>query len=419
MIETHSSSDTTTRNGELVNRVQQLRLNSQLGSDRGGKGGATWLPWILCLVLSLAWAGVGIRSYQMKGDDLVDTSASAERKSDAPTTSSTNTTPPVAAGTIQVEVKGYLVPAQQIAVSPIDVGGRVVELNVIEGKLFKKGEILAKLEDTNYQAQAAEARASLAAMQSQLEVAKQKLAVLLPESVRKVEIVQVEEELKEAEAQRSRMADEVKRQERLGSSASERELNQARFDLSSNEARVRRLAATLAILKEGPRQEQKAAAEAEVTAAEAQVQVAKARMEQAQWRLDNCIIRAPIDGTVLSKKAELGNLVNPMAFSASSSGGGAVCDLANLADLEVDLEIPERDISKIKVKQRCRIKADAFSDRVYDGYLDRIMPIANRAKSIVSVRVKVQLPEGETPGTYLKPEMGAVVSFLADEKPES
>lgn len=139
-------------------------------------------------------------------------------------------------------------------------------------------------------------------------------------------------------------------------------------------------------------------------------------MEQAKWRLDNCIIRAPIDGTVLTKKAELGNLVNPMAFSASSSGGGAVCDIANLADLEVDLEIPERDIRKLKLNQRCRIKADAFSDLAYEGFLDRIMPIANRAKSIVSVRVKVKLPAGEVPGTYLKPEMGAVVSFLADEK---
>jgi hypothetical protein len=50
---------------------------------------------------------------------------------------------------------------------------------------------------------------------------------------------------------------------------------------------------------------------------------------------------------------------------------------------------------------------------VYTGTLDRIMPEANRAKSIVPVRVKVKLPEGETPGTYLKPEMGAVVTFMA------
>ncbi len=409
--------DTTTRNGELKNRVQQLRLNNQLGADRGGgRGGAAWLPWILCLVLAAAWAGVGIRSYRnAPSSDLVDTAATADpdRKKDSSRTDTATAT--VAAGTIQVEVKGYLVPAQQIAVSPIDVGGRVVELNVVEGKFFRKGEILAKLEDTNYQAQAAEAKAALVSSQARLENAKQRLAGLQPESVRKVEIVQVEEELKEAEAQRSRMADELARQEKLGIAASEREMKQARFDLQGNEARVRRLTATLSILKEGPRREQKAAAEAEVTGADAEVKVATARMAQAQWRLDNCIIRAPIDGTILSKKAELGNLVNPMAFSASSSGGGAVCDIANLADLEVDLEIPERDIRKLRRGQLCRIKADAFSERTYEGALDRIMPIANRAKSIVSVRVKVKLPEGEAPGTYLKPEMGAIVSFLADE----
>lgn len=412
-------SDTTaTRNGELKNRVQQLRLNNQLGMDRGGgRGGAGWLPWILCLVLAAAWAGVGIRSYGMKSNDLVDAGATVpgEKKPDTAANATSGTFTTAVAGTIQVEVKGYLVPAQQIAVSPIDVGGRVVELNVVEGKFFKKGEILAKLEDTNYQAQAMESKAALLSSQARLEFAKQKLAALLPGSVRKVEVMQVEEELKEAEVMRSRMADELGRQEKLGTSASEREIKQARFDLQANDAKVRRLSATLAILKEGPRQEQKAASEAEVAGADAEVKVANARMAQAQWRLDNCIIRAPIDGTVLSKKAELGNLVNPMAFSASSSGGGAVCDIANLADLEVDLEIPERDISKLKLGQRCKIKADAFSDRIYAGNLDRIMPIANRAKSIVSVRVKVKLPEGEVPGTYLKPEMGAVVSFLADE----
>jgi hypothetical protein len=66
----------------------------------------------------------------------------------------------------------------------------------------------------------------------------------------------------------------------------------------------------------------------------------------------------------------------------------------------------------LKVGQPTRIRADAFPNRVYEGRLDRIMPIANRSKSIVNVRVKVKLPANEEPGTYLKPEMGAVVSFL-------
>jgi HlyD family secretion protein len=408
----------TSTNGELVNRVQQLRLNNQIGADRGGKGsGASWLPWTLCLVMGVLWAGIGIRSYRAPASStLADAQPVANTNSTAtPATGSTSAiaqTTAVAAGSIQLEVKGYIVPAQQIAVSPIEVSGRLVELNVVEGKLFKKGEVLARLEDISYQSQFAESVAALESSNQRLAAAKQRLAALLPESVRKVEVTQIEEDLKEAEAQRSRMADEVGRLERLGSSAAERELKQGRFDLLANDARVRRLQATLTILKEGPRQEQKLVAEAEVKGAEADIKSAQARLTQAQWRLNNCTIRSPIDGTVLTKKAELGNLVNPLAFSGSSGG---VCDIANLADLEVDLEIPEREITKVRVGQRCRIKADAFSAKIYDGQLDRIMPIANRAKSIVIVRVKIKLPEGEIPGQYLKPEMGAVVSFLADE----
>ena len=135
---------------------------------------------------------------------------------------------------------------------------------------------------------------------------------------------------------------------------------------------------------------------------------------QAQWRFDNCTIRAPISGTVLSKAAEVGKLVNPMAFS----GGGAICDMADLSDLEVELEIPEKDIVKLKVGLPCTVRADAYSDKTYQGRLDRIMPIANRAKNIVLARVKVTLPAGEIPGTFLKPEMRAVVSFRSGAEGE-
>jgi len=317
-------------------------------------------------------------------------------------------------GTIQLEYTGYLATAQMIAVSPIDVGGRVVELNVVEGKLFPKGAILAKLEDTSYQAQVVEAQASLAAAKKRLDASKMKFAAMLPESVRKVEIDQAEEEVREADALRERAKDQFTRLEKLGPGVSEQELRQARFDFEGAAAKARRLTAALAILKEGPRQEQKAVAEADVKGAEADVKGAEARLIQAQWRLDNCVIKAPIDGTVLAKKAELGNLVNPMAFSASTSGGGAVCDMANLADLEVDLKVPEQAISKLHVDQRCRVKCKAYPDRVYEGRLDRIMPTANRADSTVNVRVKVKLPAGETPGKYLMPDMGADVSFMAD-----
>jgi multidrug resistance efflux pump len=403
-------------NGELVNRVQQLRLNTQIGAGKTARSGTSWLPWVLCALLALSWAGVGIRGY--KSGAYSPTSSSAGSTTGSGSESSpakSQSSGPIIPGTIDVSESGYLVPAQTIAVSPIDVGGRVVELNVVEGKLFKKGQVLARLEDTSYKAQVAEAVASLKAAEKRLEAAKMKLAVLLPDSVRKIEMDQAEEELKEAEAQRERANDQYTRLGKLGPGVSEQELRQARFDFEAAAARARRLGVALVILKEGPRQEMKAGAEADVKSAEADVKGAEARLVQAQWRLDNCTITAPIDGTILNKKAELGNLVNPMAFSASTSGGGAVCDMANLTDMEADLEIAEREIGKLVVGQRCRIKCPVAPDRFYEGRLDRIMPIGNRARNIVNVRVKVKLPEGEVPGSILKPEMRAEVVFLANE----
>jgi HlyD family secretion protein len=415
---------------ELRERVKKLRIGGPGENSGGGSKGSTlgrvaWLPWILCGVLALTWGSVAIRTYKSVPAGIGGTggtgTVSAVSSSSAPASGSTSKSQePAQAGSIQLEVKGYLVAARQISVSPIDVGGKVIELRgpspktgmpnmpFVEGALYQKGDVIAVLDAVAYQAQMAEAQASLASAEQRLAAAKQRLAGQKPESVRKVEVDQAEAQLGEAQATRSRADQELRRLESIGSSSiGLRELQQAQADSLTSRARVKNLEASLTLLKEGPRKETIAAAEADVKGAEADVSVANARLAQAQWRLDNCTIKAPISGTVLTKSAEVGKLVNPMAFS----GGGAICDLSDLSDLEVDLEIPEKDISKLKVGLPCTIRADAFSDKLYRGQLDRIMPIANRAKNIVNVRVKVKLPEGEVPGTYLKPEMGAVVSF--------
>jgi multidrug resistance efflux pump len=160
---------------------------------------------------------------------------------------------------------------------------------------------------------------------------------------------------------------------------------QARYDMTVNGSRVE-----------------------DITEAMADVNVAKARLRKAEWRLENCTIRAPIAGTILTKKAELGNLVNPLAFAGTS---GAVCEMADLSDLEVELDVTERDISKVEPEMPCTIRAEAYPDKPYKGVVSRLMPIANRAKGSVPVRVKVSVPKDEE-GKFLKPEMGAVVAFI-------
>ena len=122
----------------------------------------------------------------------------------------------------------------------------------------------------------------------------------------------------------------------------------------------------------------------------------------------HCTIRAPIAGTILTKKAEEGNIVNPIAFNVSAS----LCEMANLAELEVDMKIQERDIRHVFKGQKCRVHAEAYPERIYDGVVSRIMPIADRSQAAISVRVKVLNVPPQEEGVYLKPEMGAVVSFL-------
>jgi multidrug resistance efflux pump len=397
-------------NGELRDRVQKLRLGA--GGAKGSRGGGvTWLPWILCLALALTWAGVAMRTYRNapKEGEVGGVVAAGPSAGGTASGGSSKSAP---AGTVQLVVKGYVIPSRQITVSPIDVGGKVIELNVVEGQLYKEGDTLAVLDPASYKAAVAEAMAAVAGAEQRLAAADSRRDAESPESVRKIELRQVSEELKEAKANEQRAKRDYDRF--LGirdpNSVAGREVQQAEGDYKAAAARVQRLEATLDILIAGPRPERMKALEADVLAAKADVTAAKARLTNAEWRLGNCTIKAPITGTVLTKKAELGNLVNPMAFS----GGGGVCDMADLSDPEIDLKIAERDISKLKVGQKCRIVPDAFQDREYEGQIDRIMPIANRADNTINLRVKVKLPAGETPGTYLKPDMGAVVTFLAD-----
>ena len=309
-------------------------------------------------------------------------------------------------------MKGYLIPAQQIAVSPIDVGGQLIEHNFVEGKQYAKGTVLARIDPTNYKAAVEETKSLVSAAESRLAAARKRYEELLPKSVLPREKDQAQAEKDDAEILEKRAKQEYDRLKGLGNTTaiSPREFQQAEADYFSAKARASKATAALQILILGPRPERIAAAEEDFNAAQKDLDAARARLAQSQWRVDNCTIRMPITGTVLSKKAELYSLVNPLAFGATS---GSLCDIADLSNLEVDLEIPEKDIGKIREGQKCRIVADAFPDRAYTGELFRIMPIANRSKSIISVRVRVTLPEGEVQGQYLKPEMGAVVTFLA------
>ena len=102
-------------------------------------------------------------------------------------------------------------------------------------------------------------------------------------------------------------------------------------------------------------------------------------------------------------------MVNPSAFSNGLSA--SLCEMADLTRMEVDLAIAERDISKVFDQQECVVRAEAFPERSYVGWVTRRMPTADRSKGAVPVRVQIRIAADEE-GQYLRPEMGAVVTFF-------
>jgi multidrug resistance efflux pump len=377
---------------QLSERVRSLRLPQGVVA---GKSGHRWRSVVGLLLM----IGGGIFAYKTylshRGAQASADNAPPKTESNATASSSSSASalavPPT--GDIVLESKGYVIPAHQILVSP-KVSGMIVKLHVLEGLRVSKGDVLAELEDIDYQADRDRAKASLNAAEKYLEE--------LERGFRPDEISQARAELAESEVQRVQLEADYKRAAELFTRhvTSKEDYDAAVSRFQAMDRRVQRLGFALKLMEEGPRIER-------IEAARAQVRLSAAELAKCEWKLGNCVIRAPISGTILKKNAEEGNIVNPIAFNGSYS----LCEMADLSDLEVDLTIQERDISKVFKGQKCKIRAEAYLDRVYEGVVSRLMPIADRAKGAIPVRVKLTVP-AEEEGVYLKPEMGALVTFL-------
>jgi HlyD family secretion protein len=391
---------------QLGDRVRSLSL-AQLPERR--------IPWLAgsawSLVLVLAAGGVWYAYSHYHGPasaagqapparsaskpELVSSAVSTDGrgKQESANSRSPATTSPASKGDVALEAKGYIIPAHQILVSP-KVSGMILKLNVEEGRRVTKGDVLAVVESTDYAADYERAKANARLMRERLRE--------LENGNRPEEIQQAEAELRETEAVVPQLEAELKRTTELRrrSSATQQEFELAESKYLAQLQRAERLRFAHKLMQLGPRQERIEVAKAELAQTEADV-------VKAEWRLGNCTIRAPITGTILKKNAEEGNIINPIAFNGSYS----LCDMADLSDLEVDLNIQERDISVVQVGQQCRVRAEAYPERIYEGRVARLMPIADRAKGAIPVRVKITVPANEE-GVYLKPEMGAIVTFL-------
>jgi HlyD family secretion protein len=145
-----------------------------------------------------------------------------------------------------------------------------------------------------------------------------------------------------------------------------------------------------------------------VDAAKAGLAEIEGSLALAKTYLDWTVIRSPIDGVVLEKLAEPGELVTPQSFGGTRGPSTAVLAVADLQDLQVEIDVNESDLAKITLGQRCQVSPEAYPDKHYEGVVAEISPEANRQKGTLQIKVQIKQPD-----RYLTPELSAKVEFLA------
>lgn len=256
-----------------------------------------------------------------------------------------------------LNASGYVVAQRRAAVASKGTG-RLVELRVREGDLVKKGELIGRLESDDMEAALARARANLNVARSADDQAKAALDNATSNYERKKSLL--EEGLV------------------------------PRADFDAAEAQYRGAKAALA-------------------SAEAGVKAAAAAVRSAEVEVENTVIRAPFDGTVLTKNAEVGEVVAP--FGSSTQVKAAVVTMADMSSLQVEADVSESNIEKVRIGQAAEIALDAYPETKYEGVVQTVVPTADRAKATVLTKIRFLNLDDR-----VLPEMSAKVAFLSEPK---
>jgi len=327
-------------------------------------------------------------------------------------------TSPLAASAVSgTAANGYIVAARRAALSA-DTPGRVVEMNVAEGSVVKKGDVVARLYDEEYKAALRRAESELAAARAAVARADAELAAARTRlKSQNANIAAAEARVADAESAHARAEQDHQRAAKLlaTGAGTQQEVDDALTALERAQAvRTQNKALlTFANSRVAEATSEVAVAEATWKEAQARVPVQEAMRDQARATLEKTEVRAPFDGVIVLKDAEVGEVVSPNSQGGSSRG--SVVTMVDFDSLEVQVEMPERTLAGIEVGASAAIYLDAYPERRYDGKVKRIWPTANRQKGSVELRVGFDQPDDK-----LRPEMGVRVVFTTgDEEPQS
>lgn len=292
---------------------------------------------------------------------------------------------------------GYIVAHHKIQVAS-KVLGKVAWIGVEKGDEVKEGQVIVRLEDDEFRAQLQQAQGNAEAVQARMLESKN--------GSRPEEIDVAQANLQSAQADFNVAKITFGRTQKLMDEGliprQQYDDAKSRFDYQT--AHMSSLERTYQLTKLGTRKEA-------LQQAQGQVRQANGQLDYYKTQLDDTVIRAPITGTILERVVEKGEFVTT-GFVGDRGAKGYVVSMADLHDLQVELDINQADFAKLARQQKVIITTDAYPDKSYHGVIDQIAPEANRQKGTVQVKVKVDNPDG-----LLRPEMNASVAFVSDESP--
>jgi HlyD family secretion protein len=316
-------------------------------------------PWLLWTVLAVLVAA-GVVAYPRARTYV------AERQAPEVELARATQVVSVAGGSTDLPVlvaTGYVVARHSSDVG-VKVGGRLARLKFEEGTRVRKGEVMAEIEHADIDAQLEASRRAVAEAEAALVQA----------------IASRDEDNRAYDRQRSLMKDGI---------TTDAALTAAQAAAAVSAARVK--------------------------SAEAAIASSHARVRVTEEALENTNVRAPFDGVVIKKRAEVGETVSPFGVQGQSSReGGAIATIADLGELEVQTEVSENSVAKLTSTMPAEVKLQAYQDQVYKGRLRQIFPSADRAKAIVEVRVTILDADA-----HVKPEMSASVTFQEKRKADA
>ncbi|HEX7348491.1 MAG TPA: efflux RND transporter periplasmic adaptor subunit [Rhodanobacteraceae bacterium] len=314
--------------------LHQLRIDRDQRDDDDSP--RRW-PWIVAVIVVVAIVAGGAAAFALRGRSVTvqtSTAVAAGSNSDAAV----------------LQATGYVVARRQATVAA-QIVGTITQVDVEEGEHVRKGQVLARIDDTQYVAGLNAAEAQYAAAQAGIAQARATLA-------------------------------------------------QARADAARDNAVVAKGYVSKQVAQQANTQVVTNAAALDV--AEKQAQAAAANAAVARVNVGYTVIPAPFDGVVTKKDAEVGQITSPYTL-----GGGGIATIVDMNSLEVDVDVNETYISRVKPDMPVTAVLDAYPDWKIPAHVIAIIPSADKAKATVKVRIALDQKDPR-----IIPQMGVRVSFL-------